>query len=164
MDENSTNDPKPHGYVVDAKYLPGLYPTHRHSAGFWEALGRTVATFGFLEEVLGKAIFAFTAAREIPKEKIDEEFAKWVPTLHMALSDPLGRLIRLYESSFRAHQQEPIESFDDLLGDLRKAAEIRNVLCHGSWKLPDSQGRSIPFFVDKKDRIFQTLVDIAYLR
>lgn len=48
-------------FIVDFKNLPSLFPTHRHSPMFWETLGRTIATFGFLEEVLGKAIFAFTA-------------------------------------------------------------------------------------------------------
>jgi hypothetical protein len=50
-------------FIVDIKNLPASFPTHRHSAAFWENLGRTVATFGFLEEVLGKAIFAFTATK-----------------------------------------------------------------------------------------------------
>ncbi|WP_420410583.1 hypothetical protein [Hoeflea sp.] len=151
------------GYVVDVENLPPQYPTHMHSADFWASLGRTVATFGFLEETLGKAIFAFTATREIPEEKIDEEFAKWFPTLQRALSDPMRGLIRSYESSVRAHQQVSIKNFDDLIADLRKAAEIRNVLCHGSWRKPDEQGRSVPFFVDKKDRIFETPIDVTYL-
>jgi hypothetical protein len=38
---------------------------------FWEALGRTIATFGFLEEVLGKAIFAFTATTQYQESDID---------------------------------------------------------------------------------------------
>ncbi len=158
------NKPPAQGYVIDMENLPELYPTHLHSAEFWEALGRTVATFGFLEETLGKAIFAFTATREIPEEKVDEEFAKWLPTLQKALSDPLGGLIRSYESSVGTHQQDSIKEFDDLVHDLKKAAEIRNVLCHGSWRKPDRQGHSIPFFVDKKDRIFQTPIDITYLK
>ncbi len=49
--------------IVDRDKLPPLFPTHRHSPQIWEQLGRTVATYGFLEEVLGKAIFAFTATR-----------------------------------------------------------------------------------------------------
>jgi hypothetical protein len=30
--------------------------------------------------------------------------------------------------------------------------------------VPDNKGRSIPFFVDKKNGIFQTPIDIAYLQ
>jgi len=40
------------GFLVDLNNLPSLFPTHRHSPMFWETLGRTIATFGFLEEVL----------------------------------------------------------------------------------------------------------------
>ena len=54
-------------FIVDLNKLPSLFPTHRHSPMFWEALGRTIATFGFLEEVLGKAIFAFTATHSTRK-------------------------------------------------------------------------------------------------
>jgi hypothetical protein len=41
---------------------------------FWETLGRTIATFGFLEEVLGKAIFAFTATTRHQESEIDAAF------------------------------------------------------------------------------------------
>lgn len=40
--------------VVDVDALPGRFPTHLHEPAFWESLGRAVATFGFLEEILGK--------------------------------------------------------------------------------------------------------------
>ena len=83
---------EPKRYVVDVKGLPEKFPTQRHAGEFWEALGRTVATFGFLEEALGKAIFSFTATREIPEDQIQAEFEKWLPTLERALSDPLGWL------------------------------------------------------------------------
>ena len=56
--------------IIDRDSLPFLWPTHRHTSQFWEQLGRTVATFGFLEEVLGKAIFAFTASRRYKPEDI----------------------------------------------------------------------------------------------
>ena len=44
-------------YFVDEDGLPDGFPTHGHEAAFWESLGRAVATFGFLEEILEKAIF-----------------------------------------------------------------------------------------------------------
>jgi hypothetical protein len=55
--------------AIDAKFL-----THRHSPQFWEQLGRTIATCGFLEEVLGKAIFAFTATRNYSPDEIDAAY------------------------------------------------------------------------------------------
>lgn len=60
-------------FIVDQGGLPELYPTHLHEAKFWEALGRTVATFGFLEETLGKAIFSFTATKPYREDEIQKE-------------------------------------------------------------------------------------------
>lgn len=151
-------------FAVDCGDLPAHFPTHRHSAEFWEALGRSVATFGFLEEVLGKAIFSFTGTREISEDKLEEEYAKWQPTLERAASDPLGGLIDSYGHAVRANRNATIANLDDLLEHLRKASTVRNVLCHGSWRMPDEHGRSVPLFVDKKINEFQTPVDVAYLQ
>nr|WP_290221343.1 hypothetical protein [Trichocoleus desertorum] len=52
-----------------------------------------------------------------------------------------------------------IENLDELLGDLRNASQMRNVLCHGSWRLPDTKGASIPFFVNRQKQIVDTAID-----
>jgi hypothetical protein len=157
-------DPKPRRYTVNVQELPTNFPTHRHTSEFWEALGRTVATFGFLEEVLGKAIFSFTATRRIPPNELEAEFDKWLPTLERALIDPLGGLIDSYANAVRANKDATISYLDDLVERLRKASAIRNVLCHGSWRTPDEWGRSLPLFVNKKKEVFQTPIDVEYLR
>jgi hypothetical protein len=156
------SDPK--RFVVNIQELPTDFPTHRHSPEFWEALGRTVATFGFLEETLEKAIFSFTATRSIPPNEIEAEFAKWLPTLERALSDPLGGLIDSYDKAVRANSSATITNLDDLLDHLRKASAMRNVLCHGSWRAPDKDARSVPLFVNQKREVFQTSIDVAYLK
>lgn len=93
------NEPRRH--VVDIEKLPAEFPTHRHSSDFWQALGRAVATFGFLEETLGKAIFSFTAMRSYSEEDINEAYRVWLKTLERALSDPLGNLIDGYRKAVR---------------------------------------------------------------
>lgn len=156
-------EPEPKRFAVDSRGLPALYPTHKHAPPFWEALGRTVATFGFLEETLGKAIFSFGATRDIPEGELEAEFEKWLPTLKRALSDPLGNLIGSYGKAVRANKSATITNLEDLLEDLRKASAVRNVLCHASLRAPDAQGRSFPFFVNKKNEVFDALIDVAYL-
>jgi hypothetical protein len=74
MSEQNQNQTK--RFVVHVGRLPPQYPTHRQDPKFWEALGRTIATFGFLEEILGKAIFAFTATREYADDEIEEALEK----------------------------------------------------------------------------------------
>ena len=76
-------------YIINQTALRELYPTHVHEAEFWEALGRTVATFGFLEETLGKAIFSFTATKPYRQEEIARAYAEWLPKLERALTDQL---------------------------------------------------------------------------
>jgi len=87
-----SNAPEHKRFVVDITNLPPLFPTHRHSAVFWENLGRTIATFGFLEEVLGKAIFAFSATTPYPESEVEAAFEKWLPTLERALIDPAWKM------------------------------------------------------------------------
>ena len=158
-----TEDSEIKRFSIDCDQLPANFPTNRHSAEFWEALGRAVAAFGFLEEVLGKAIFALTATRKIPTDQIEVEYEKWLPTLEKALTDPLGGLISAYERAIRANDNAKMPSLDDLLEHLREAATRRNVICHGSWRSPDDQGRSVPFYVDKKRGSWETPIDIAHL-
>ena len=156
-----TEDSEIKRFYIDCEQLPANFPTHGHSAEFWEALGRAVAAFGFLEEMLGKAIFALTATREIPTDQLEVEYEKWLPTLEKALTDPLGGLIGAYGRAVRANDNAKISG--DLLENLREAASQRNVICHGSWRSPDDQGRSVPFYVDRKRGRWETPIDVEYL-
>ena len=150
--------------VVDVDKLPSGFPTHRQEPGFWEWLGRTVATYGFLEEVLGKAIFSFSATTPYPKEEIEAAHAAWLPKLERALSDPLGNLIDGYIKGVRDHPEATTTNLCDLEEDLKKSAVIRNVLCHGSWRLPDESGASKLLFVNRKMELFDSTVDVHFLK
>ena len=128
---------KTESYVVNISEIPEKFPTQAHSAIFWESLGRAVATFGFLEEVLMKAVFSFTATRSYSESEIQDAYDKWVPFLEKTLSDQLGSLINSYEKAVEGNSDFNPENFDHLVSDLRKAAKIRNVICHGSWRWPN---------------------------
>ncbi|MBS7437906.1 hypothetical protein [Pseudomonas syringae] len=149
---------------IDREQLPSDYPTHRHSGEFWEQLGRTVATYGFLEQVLGRAIFALTATRKYGHDELEEAYSKWPDQLERALSDPLRGLISAYGKVLKNRHQLPVSNSEQLIEDLHHAAQLRNVLCHGSWQVPDVEGKSLPLFVDKKLELFATPIDIAYLQ
>lgn len=150
--------------IIDRESLPPKWPTHRHSPEFWEQLGRTVATYGFLEEVLGKAIFAFTATRQFETAaEAQEAYAAWLPTLERALTDTLKPLADAYCKAVRDNAKSTTENIDELVSAIKEASEIRNVICHGSWRTPDREGRSLPLFVNKRKAIFGTPIDVAYL-
>jgi hypothetical protein len=137
------NNEKITQYCIDQVGLPDGFPTHGHEAAFWESLGRAVATFGFLEEILGKAIFAFTATRSYEDHEIDRAYNEWLPKLERALMNPPGNLIDTYGKAVRENPDAVIENVDELLDDLRKASQMRNILFHGSWRLPNANGASI---------------------
>ena len=149
--------------VIDKSRIPEKFPTQLHDSAFWEWLGRTVATFGLLEETLGKAIFAFTATRPYSEAEIDQAYANWLPKLEIALTDSLGSLIDTYGKAVRDHPNRTIRNVEDLLVDLRKAAKLRNVLCHGSWRPPDVNGSSLPLFVNRQKEVFDTAIDVSFL-
>lgn len=151
------------GYVINQAGLPLGYPTHAHDPSFWEALGRAVATFGFLEEVLLKAIFALAMTKPYSESELEAAYAAWLPKITRSLSDPLGNLIDTYGKAAREHPHAHVEGLDELLADLRAACVIRNAICHGSWHVPDSLGRSVPFYVSKQGEIFETAVDCTFL-
>ena len=109
-----SDEQEPARFVVDYENLPTNFPTHRHPAEFWEALGRTIATYGFLEETLGKAIYAFGATRMLPTDEIDGAYEKWLPTLEKALTDQLGGLIDSYGKAVRANSGATIGNLDDV--------------------------------------------------
>jgi hypothetical protein len=155
------DEPEIKRFSVNRDKLPPRYPTHLHSSEFWELLGRTVATYGFLEETLAKAIFAFSGMLEIPEDQASAKLENWHKTLEKSLKDSLGGLIFSYETAVKSHGKYDAADLDRLVSALREAAVIRNALCHGSWRSPDAQGRSLPFFVDRKVRVFDSKVDMS---
>ena len=151
------------GHIVDFNALPDKFPTHMHEPKFWECLGRTIATFGFLEESLAKAIFSFTATKPYSEEEALKAYSKWLPKLENALTDQLWNLTESYGKAVREHPDATIENLEDLLNDLKQASKIRNVICHGSWRPPNPNGASIPFFVNRNKERFETAIDVQFL-
>lgn len=150
--------------IIDRDGLPEMFPTHRHEPEFWEHLGRAIASFSFLEEILGKAIFAFTATRRYSAEDVDEAYGAWLPKLERALTDQLVNLAESYGKATRENSETTTENVAELVEDIKAAAVYRNVLCHGSWRTPDANGGSVPLLVNRKNEIFETSIDVAFLR
>lgn len=123
-----------------------------------------VGTFGMLEEVLGKAIFALTGTRRVDESEAAAAVDAWSRVLEHALKDTLGSLVDTFGRAVREHPEATLQNLDDLLDALRKASRLRNALCHGSWQPPDDRGRSTPLFVDKHLNVFDSAVDVAFLQ
>ncbi len=135
------------------------FPTHRHKNEFWEELGRTVGTFGFLEEILIKAIYAISDSRPYSKQA----FFEWVPSIEKLLTNSLGKLIEKFHSEVKNHPNANIKNLETFIEYLKEAAKIRNALCHGSWSTPDEDNASIPFYVNNQFEVLDTPVNCDYL-
>ncbi len=146
---------------IDRDNLPQNFPTHDHGPAFWEALGRVVASFGFLEETLGRAVYALTATREYRPDQVEAAYEKWLGELQCALKEPLGPMIKSYGKALRAHQgATEADQIDHLINELEKASQWRNILCHASWSRPDGTGKSRPRFVNRRLEIFDGTLGI----
>jgi hypothetical protein len=118
---------------------------------------------GFLKKSWG-AIFAFTATRNYGPDEIDAAYQAWLPQLERALTDQLWNLAESYGKAARDNPATTTENADELVEDIKKAAVIRNVLCHGSWRTPNANGASVPLFVNRQKQVFDTAIDITYLK
>lgn len=148
--------------VIDRSRLNRQFPTQFHEAALWEQLGRTVAAFGFLEDVLVKAIFAFSGMREYRDEDVPQALHKWSRQLEAAVKGTLWPLAEAYGGQVKNHLSA-LPNVKDLVDDIKKASEVRNVICHGTWLPPDAEGGSRVHYVDKELRVFTTKIDVAWL-
>ena len=153
-------------------FIPN-YPTHAHPSEFWDEVGRTVATFGFLEDVLVKAYFAITSTTSYEWETEEEAKAaveKWGEQLAIAIADTLVSLAQKYAAAVRRNKIANFPEIDALEASIKKAAESRNALCHGLWGTPDASGKSeLSYFSMPGKKVanlqrFETRIDIAWLR
>lgn len=161
-----SSEPVDRPLYVDVQDEPEGFPTHWHPPAFWEALGRAVSTFGFLEDILGRAIFTLSAARQVPEENIEQELEGFLKTLRKNLTDALGGLIKRYDAVIRADPAANDAIPSDLLDGLYKVLKYRNALCHGSWGPPNDHGQCVPRFfrsVDGEVQRFETPIDVQFL-
>ncbi|MFP8778496.1 hypothetical protein [Hydrogenophaga sp. RWCD_12] len=160
-------------HKIDRKALPTDFPTHTHSAEFWVELGRTVATFGFLEEVLVKAYFAITGTTSCELHTDEEAAAaveNWSEQLALAMADTLTPLAEKYAAAVRRSTAANFSGIGALEDSLKAIAKIRNAVCHGSWGKPDSSGASTLFYFSRPGKKvsnlqkFETRIDIPWLK
>ncbi len=98
------------------------------------------------------------------EEEAHAALERWQRTLGKALTDALIGLITAYQKAVIDHGGQEMKDFNLLIVDLKKAADVRNAICHGSWGPPDAFGASRLNFVNNKLNIFDTPVDIAFLQ
>lgn len=117
---------------------------------FAAAIGHAVASFGFLEEALKRAIFALSrdGLGETPN---DRALAAWLRRMEEIADDTMGTLIDQFVKQMGRAQ---VRGRDDLARDLRAIRKSRNMLCHASWKPVADSPRWHPAFLNTKGESF----------
>ncbi|GFO73340.1 hypothetical protein BJAS_P4254 [Bathymodiolus japonicus methanotrophic gill symbiont] len=143
-----------------------------NQADFWEHLGRTVATFGYLEDALVKGIYVFEVMTKCDKKVKDlESFEKWYyDTLNSNLlknmSLPFGKLVKKYHNL--ANNNSLINKDDVIKKQLKflddEVVKFRNMFCHAGWRVPDKEGKSLPIYLNNNGEYFKTPVGTEFLQ
>lgn len=121
--------------VVDRARLPDNWPTNAGPPAFWEELGRTVAAFTHLEDMLARAFFGLTGSRRYASmDEAAAAFPQWEKDLKEILADTLGALTAKLRRTFRDDDRVPDDVADTFLARLDALRVWRNALCHGSWQ------------------------------
>ena len=151
------------GYVLDIDGLPDDWPVNKISDEFLRELGATIATFGALEEVLRKTIFALTGTKRFgTDEEVDVD--EWAKLLGGVLRDALKRKINCLENVLREDPDPTLSDWPTLIEEMRKANKYRDILCHGAWTTGQSDGSWHPLFINTNDEIFAEDFDPDKLR
>ena len=111
--------------------LPAEWPTHEGIPAFWEELGRGVAAFGFLEDILARAYFALTAAREYATiDEAEAAFPKWRENFERSLTDTLASLTSKFSEASENDDRVPPDTGSAIVRRLGELRTWRNALCH----------------------------------
>ena len=132
---------------------PPNWPTHKGSEALWEELGRTVATFGMLEDTLARACFHVTGQQR-PVEGVDPkaQLDAWAAKLIGSLIEPLKPLAHRLEAAWKALDGKLSDRRAEIIQEIAMLADERNRLCHGAWIAFDEPDRgTVRYFPRKFD-------------
>ena len=128
---------------IDREKLPDEWPLPGRSPSLWEGLGKAVAAFGYLENVLVSACHSLTAPPINPGGVVAgdaEALLKWHAEAQSIQTDTLHVLARRFDELLEANEWVPCAVRDDLGNRLEELRPWRNALCHGAWLGLDADG------------------------
>ena len=121
-------------FMSKDRRVPVNWPTHLLPATFWEELGRTVASFGSLEETVKRANFAITATRKYATEKeVEAASQKWPKELETSMGETLADLTKRIEKTLKQDNRFPSNETHAIVSRLKSVSDSRNELSHGTW-------------------------------
>lgn len=133
---------------------------HTLPRDFAAALGQCVASFGWLEEVLKRTIYALDRAR-LADDLTPAEMQNWVERMGQLADDSMGTLIEQLDAAMRRHPG--LRDRDQITEALGRAKLQRNLLCHASWRPTGDAGRWHPAFVGGRGEVQDAPLSLAEL-
>ena len=145
--------------------IPPDWPTHKGSEALWEELGRTVATFGMLEDTLARAYFHVTGQQQLiegvdPKEQLPkEQLEAWAADLIGRLPETLKPLADRMKAAWKALDGELTERRAAMADEIKILADERNRLCHGAWVAFNEPDRGTVRYFPRKFDVGEIFLD-----
>ncbi|RDW12528.1 hypothetical protein [Paracoccus thiocyanatus] len=119
-------------------------------ADFAAALGHCVASFGWLEEIIKRTIYALDRAR-LADDLSEAELQIWLTRMGAIADDSMGTLIDQLDAAMRRYPGlRDRNKITDRLGEIRLE---RNLLCHASWRPAEDRARWHPAFVNTRGEV-----------
>lgn len=118
---------------------------------FAAALGRAVAGFGWLEEVIKRTIYVLDRVR-LADDLSQADMQRWLRRISDIADDSMGTLVEQLDAALRRHPG--VKGRDQLNDRLVEIKLLRNLLCHASWRPADQPGRWHPAFVNTHGQAF----------
>ena len=118
--------------------FPEDWPTQKGAPEFWEEIGRTVASFAVLEDILARVLVAVTGSREYDEEEISrEDLHGLVKQLNAGLEKPmydnLTILINRLDETHFPDEKNFGRLRAELVRRLRLVNPWRHAISHGAW-------------------------------
>ena len=139
---------------VDRDAIPAGWPMPQGPDIFWQELGRTIAAYGHLEQMLGSACYALLIAPEnveaFLQSPMGNAASRWIERIRRTWVDALHGLISEFDRGLHEAGRIPHAVREGLVADLKLLRPWRNALCHGAWLDVDEDGcgHLVHFFLD----------------
>ena len=122
---------------IDRDALPPEWPVNQGPSDFWQELGKTVATFGYLEHILASTCYALLATGERAAALLQADdlaaMGRWSERLLRSQTDSMHRLTCELDQVLDEAGLVPRAVREDLVARLDELRPWRNALCHGAW-------------------------------
>ncbi len=101
----------------------------------WEEIGRTVATFGMLEDLLPRALYVITGHASVDETKnANQQVESWCAGLIKNMSDTLCGLAHSLEAAWTERDGLLHQENANLVQEIQILAGFRNRVCHATYQ------------------------------